>query len=110
MNSAGVSIIHPLHFYSGTFGNPYLLRSGLMDQPTELPLTDSNNWYYPSHGHESDDDVLEPGTRGGNWGKKMIKGSRWVRRGKITPWGPAMDDAEVCRRVYMDTLNDLILL
>jgi hypothetical protein len=65
------------------------------NETSELPLTDTNNWFYPSHGHESDEDILEPGARGGNWGKKMIKGARWARRGKIAAWGPAMEEAAV---------------
>lgn len=65
------------------------------DPSVQLPLSDRNNWYYPSHGHESDDETLSIGALGGNWGNKTVKGARWVRRGKITPWGPTMDDWEV---------------
>ncbi|KAG6910596.1 hypothetical protein DXG01_009547 [Tephrocybe rancida] len=64
------------------------------DDTPQLPLSDSNKWYYPSHGYESDDGPLEPGSRGGNWGNKTVRGARWVRKGKMTTWGPSMDDWE----------------
>ncbi|KAF5377440.1 hypothetical protein D9615_005156 [Tricholomella constricta] len=64
----------------------------------QLPLSDQNNWYYPSHGYESENEMLESGSRGGNWGNKTVKGARWVRRGKIASWGPAMDDWEAEER------------
>lgn len=38
---------------------------------------------------------MDVSARGGNWGKKLTKGARWVRRGKIAAWGPGMDDWEV---------------
>ncbi|KAG5652291.1 hypothetical protein H0H81_005551 [Sphagnurus paluster] len=60
----------------------------------QLPLSDQNKWYYLSHGYESDDELLETGSRGGNWGNKTVRGARWVRRGKMTRWGPDMDDWE----------------
>jgi len=63
-----------------------------------LPLGDQNTWYYPSQGHESDDDLLSVGVNGGNWGKKSVKGARWVRRGKMTAWGPGMEDWEADER------------
>lgn len=59
------------------------------------PLSDRNNWYYPSHGYESDEEDLQVGSKGGNWGNKTVRGARWVRKGKITPWGLGMDDWEV---------------
>lgn len=60
-----------------------------------LPLSDRNAWYYPSLGHDSDEEELGVGLPEGNWGHKNTKGARWVRRGKITPWGPEMEDWEV---------------
>jgi hypothetical protein len=60
-----------------------------------LPLSDRNAWYYPSLGHDSEEEDLGAGVPEGNWGHKNSKGARWVRRGKITPWGPEMDDWEV---------------
>ncbi|KAF8887957.1 hypothetical protein CPB84DRAFT_1786517 [Gymnopilus junonius] len=63
-----------------------------------LPLSDRNAWYYPSLGHDSDDEELEAGPPEGNWGHKNAKGARWVRRGKITAWGPEMEDWEAEER------------
>ncbi|ESK98481.1 hypothetical protein Moror_231 [Moniliophthora roreri MCA 2997] len=62
-----------------------------------LPLSDQNMWYYPSHGYDSDEDV-EPVSPRGNWGNKHIPEARWARSGKITPWGPSMDDWEAEER------------
>jgi hypothetical protein len=59
-----------------------------------LPLSDQNSWYYPSHGYSSAEEDLRVSSEVGNWGHKTIRGARWVRRGKITPWGPGMDDWE----------------
>ena len=67
---------------------------GRMDDLPSVPLSDHNMWYYPSHGHDSDEDLIV-GSKTGNWGCKTAKGARWVRRGKITPWGPGMEDWEV---------------
>ncbi|KIM48375.1 hypothetical protein M413DRAFT_440104 [Hebeloma cylindrosporum] len=63
-----------------------------------LPLSDRNAWYYPSLGHDSDEEELGVGLPEGNWGHKNTKGARWVRRGKITPWGPEMEDWEAEER------------
>jgi len=58
-------------------------------------LNDQNAWYYPSQGNDdSEEEPLAPATKGGNWGKKTAKGSRWIRRGKIAAWGPGMDEWE----------------
>ncbi|KAG1773064.1 hypothetical protein EDD22DRAFT_858806 [Suillus occidentalis] len=59
-----------------------------------LVLNDHNAWYYPSQGLSSDDEDLAVSIVGGNWGNKMRKGSRWVRKGKMAAWGPGMDDWE----------------
>ncbi|KAG6845634.1 hypothetical protein H0H87_005841 [Tephrocybe sp. NHM501043] len=64
------------------------------DDSPQLPLSDSNKWYYPSHGYEDSEELLESGSRGGNWGNKNVRGARWVRKGKMTTWGPSMDDWE----------------
>ncbi|KAH9487111.1 hypothetical protein JR316_0001179 [Psilocybe cubensis] len=63
-----------------------------------LPLSDRNAWYYPSLGHDSDEEELSVGLPEGNWGHKNTKGARWVRRGKITAWGPEMEDWEAEQR------------
>ena len=60
-----------------------------------LPLSDRNAWYYPSLGHDSDEEDLSVGHPEGNWGHKNTKSARWVRRGKINAWGPEMEDWEV---------------
>ncbi|KAG6832246.1 hypothetical protein H0H92_004211 [Tricholoma furcatifolium] len=62
------------------------------DDPPQLPLSDSIKWYYPSQGYESDEEMLEAASIGGNWGNKTIRGARWVRQGKMATWGPSMDD------------------
>ena len=60
-----------------------------------LSLSDQNIWYYPMHGHDSDEEELPVALPQGNWGHKNAKGGRWIRRGKITAWGPEMEDWEV---------------
>jgi hypothetical protein len=60
-----------------------------------LSLSDQNIWYYPMHGHDPDAEELPVALPQGNWGYKNAKGGRWVRRGKITAWGPEMEDWEV---------------
>ncbi|KAG5733055.1 hypothetical protein E4T56_gene3572 [Termitomyces sp. T112] len=75
-------------------GQPSHHQSHRIDDTPYLPLSDSIKWYYPSQGYDSDEELLKPGSRGGNWGNKTIRGARWVRKGKITTWGPSMDDWE----------------
>jgi hypothetical protein len=71
-----------------------------------IPLNDQNAWYYPSQGHDdSEDEFLDVGTKGGNWGKKTSRGSRWVRRGKIVSWGPGMDEWEVQQLLLYESLR-----
>ncbi|KAJ3576138.1 hypothetical protein NP233_g640 [Leucocoprinus birnbaumii] len=74
------------------------LDSQDMDELPSVPLSDHNMWYYPSHGHDSDEEDLSVGSKTGNWGCKTAKGARWVRKGKITPWGPGMEDWEAEER------------
>ncbi|KII93398.1 hypothetical protein PLICRDRAFT_35598 [Plicaturopsis crispa FD-325 SS-3] len=57
-----------------------------------LPVADPNAWYYPSQGYISDEEPLNPSTKNGNWGKKMTRDARWVRKGKMVAWGPGMED------------------
>ena len=83
-----------------------ILTSSRLDELPTVPLSDHNMWYYPSHGHDSDEDGLSVGSKMGNWGCKTAKGARWVRRGKITPWGPGMEDWEVSNQ----SQTSLILL
>ncbi|KAF8898397.1 hypothetical protein BD779DRAFT_1483694 [Infundibulicybe gibba] len=63
-----------------------------------IPLSDQNIWYYPSHGYDSDQDIVPIGSKRGNWGRKTVKHARWVRRGKITSWGPGIEDWEAEER------------
>lgn len=66
---------------------------------TTLPSNDRNDWYYPSvTAPDSDEETLQIGVKGGNWGKKTAKGARWIRRGKKVAWGPARDEWEVSAR------------
>ena len=60
-----------------------------------LPLNDNNAWYYPAPGFQSDEEELAACGGRGNWGKKLRKGARWVRTGKMVAWGSSMDDWEV---------------
>ncbi|KAJ7597614.1 hypothetical protein C8J56DRAFT_818262 [Mycena floridula] len=65
---------------------------------TIVPMSDKNSWYYPAYGYDSDEDETPLHPHRGNWGKKDLRGARWVRRGKITAWGPTMDDWEAEER------------
>lgn len=82
-----------------------------------LPSNDRNEWYYPAarHSAEVTDDVadedrneeslLASRSGQGNWGHKLVKGSRWMRRGKIVAWGPAKSDWDVRPMIF--SLTDL---
>lgn len=70
------------------------LRGFFSSDAPILPLGDQNSWYYPSHGNNSDEEPLAPGSTSGNWGNKTSAGARWIRRGKIASWGPGMEDWE----------------
>ena len=63
--------------------------------PNVPPLGDPNSWYYPSQGYSSDEDEDDSLLQNSNWGQKTTKGARWMRRGKMTAWGPGMDEWEV---------------
>ena len=59
---------------------------------------DRHDWYYPAaHQYDGDQDgpELDSGTPSGNWGNKRVKGARWVRRGKLSAWGPGRAEWEV---------------
>ncbi|KAI6045058.1 hypothetical protein EDC04DRAFT_2638219 [Pisolithus marmoratus] len=58
----------------------------MLEDSNPLVLNDHNAWYYPSQGFDSDTESLNT--------SKTMKGSRWVRRGKIAPWGPGIDEWE----------------
>lgn len=59
-----------------------------------LPSNDTNGWYYPSHGYDTDaeDDENRFNSALGNWGRKSAKDARWIRRGKMVPWGPGIEE------------------
>lgn len=60
---------------------------------------DAIDWYYPAQAaSDSDEAELHAGVKGGNWGKKSMKGARWVRRGKKVAWSPDKGDWEVRSR------------
>ncbi|THH19718.1 hypothetical protein EW146_g1513 [Bondarzewia mesenterica] len=69
-----------------------------------VPSNDNNAWYYPSLSHDSDEEDASTTATLGNWGRKTMKGARWVRKGKMAAWGPGIEDWEVCYATYCDTL------
>ncbi|KIK98520.1 hypothetical protein PAXRUDRAFT_823817 [Paxillus rubicundulus Ve08.2h10] len=66
----------------------------MQEDTNPFVLNDHNAWYYPSQGFDPETEALNVSVSGGNWGKKTMKGCRWVRRGKIAAWGPNMDEWE----------------
>ncbi|KAF8845326.1 hypothetical protein BDN67DRAFT_961638 [Paxillus ammoniavirescens] len=66
----------------------------MQEDTNPFVLNDHNAWYYPSQGFDPETEALNVSVSGGNWGKKTLKGCRWVRRGKIAAWGPNMDEWE----------------
>lgn len=62
-----------------------------------LPFNDSNSWYYPTNGYDTnaDGDDVRYNTASGNWGMKNKRDSRWMRKGKIAAWGPGIEEWEV---------------
>ncbi|KAI1797634.1 hypothetical protein LXA43DRAFT_968880 [Ganoderma leucocontextum] len=72
------------------------LDEGKYEDPSlvSLPSNDNDAWYYPSYGFEpNEEDLPQPAFRG-NWGMKTYNGAKWVRKGKMTAWGPWMEDWE----------------
>ena len=78
-----------------------LAFSSLSRSLMSLPSNDSDAYYYPSNGYDLDDDIPSPPFRG-NWGRKMFNEAKWVRKGKMTAWGPSMEDWEV--RIFHKSL------
>ncbi|KAH9835788.1 uncharacterized protein C8Q71DRAFT_836591 [Rhodofomes roseus] len=78
--------------------NAAMMEEGRYEDPSiaSLPSFDKNAWYYPSHGYE-DTGVRFTSPRG-NWGRKMVHDARWVRRDKIAPWAPGVEDWEAEER------------
>ena len=60
-----------------------------------LPSNDTDAWYYPAYGFEPNDEDLPQSAFRGNWGIKTYNEAKWVRKGKMTAWGPWMEDWEV---------------
>ena len=87
----------------------------MFDMCSFLPSNDRNEWYYPAARHSADvtDDVADEDrseeallahrSGQGNWGHKLVKGSRWMRRGKIVAWGPAKSDWDVRPMIFSHT-------
>ncbi|KAF8922271.1 hypothetical protein CPB85DRAFT_1266700 [Mucidula mucida] len=73
-------------------------HSTVLDRNTLLPLSDHNAWYFPAYGYDSDSESLNPGIPLGNWGKKHLKDARWIRRGKMSAWGPGSEEWEAEER------------
>ncbi|PCH33393.1 hypothetical protein WOLCODRAFT_93417 [Wolfiporia cocos MD-104 SS10] len=65
---------------------------------TSLPSFDKNAWYYPSHGYDDTDDDIHHTSVKGNWGRKTVHDARWVRKGKLSAWGPGVEDWETEER------------
>lgn len=65
-----------------------------------LPSNDNDAWYYPSYGFESNDEDLPRPAFRGNWGVKTYNQAKWARKGKMTAWGPWMEDWEVRLRHF----------
>ena len=65
-----------------------------------LPSNDNDAWYYPSYGFEPNDEGLPASSFRGNWGIKTYNEAKWVRKGKMTAWGPWMEDWEVRAQTF----------
>ncbi|KAG8844112.1 hypothetical protein FRB91_002850 [Serendipita sp. 411] len=64
-----------------------------------VPSNDRQAWYYPGSAVDDDDaGELPPGITGGNWGRKHIKGARFLRRDHISAWGPTRAQYDVEER------------
>ncbi|OBZ78954.1 hypothetical protein A0H81_00510 [Grifola frondosa] len=81
---------------NGLKRGPPPVDDGRYEDPSFLSLSsnDMDTWYYPSHGYDSDADNISSSLEKGNWGTKDVKDAKWVRRGKMTAWGPAYEDWE----------------
>ncbi|TBU39581.1 hypothetical protein BD309DRAFT_872013 [Dichomitus squalens] len=73
------------HLDEGKYEDPSLMS---------LPSNDTDAWYYPSYGFEANDEDLPRPAFRGNWGIKSYNEAKWVRKGKMTAWGPWMEDWE----------------
>ncbi|THH09879.1 hypothetical protein EW145_g1701 [Phellinidium pouzarii] len=73
---------------------------GINNRQRSFPMPiGQTEYYYPSFvASDSDESELPAGVARGNWGKKAMKGARWVRRGKAAAWGPNKGEWEVEER------------
>lgn len=60
---------------------------------------DRNDWYYPAAPRPDavaglDEFDLDAASSTGNWGNKLTKGARWVRRGQMMAWAPGRTEWE----------------
>ncbi|ETW87544.1 hypothetical protein HETIRDRAFT_413857 [Heterobasidion irregulare TC 32-1] len=58
------------------------------------PSNDNNSWYYPSRSLDMEEEDASTSATLGNWGRKMMKDARWARKGKLSAWGPGIEDWE----------------
>ena len=70
-----------------------------LDSLMSLPSNDTDAYYYPSNGFDVDEDLPSAPFRG-NWGLKTFNEAKWVRKGKMTSWGPWMEEWEVRSLAY----------
>ena len=84
-----------MNYMDGVNNRHRLQVNGTPSEPTAL-ANGTGEYCDPVLGEsDSEDPDLPVGVAGGNWGKKAIKGSRWVRRGKAVAWGPSKGEWEV---------------
>ncbi|KAI0757263.1 hypothetical protein C8Q80DRAFT_1090446 [Daedaleopsis nitida] len=84
---------HPVNGVKRSFTH---LDEGRYEDPSlmSLPSNDNDAWYYPSYGFEPIEEGLPVSSFRGNWGIKSHNEAKWVRKGKMTAWGPWMEDWE----------------
>lgn len=84
-----------MNYMDGVNNRHRLQVNGTPSEPTAL-VNGTGEYCDPVLGEsDSEDPDLPVGVAGGNWGKKAMKGSRWVRRGKAVAWGPSKGEWEV---------------
>ncbi|KAI5124438.1 hypothetical protein M0805_008322 [Coniferiporia weirii] len=87
-----------------TIGQPSTSYSIYMDgvNGRRRPMANGaghTEYCYPSFAtSDSDESELPAGVSRGNWGRKTMKGARWVRRGKAVAWGPSKGEWEAEER------------
>ena len=61
----------------------------------------------PQFDSDWEDEDVPASVAGGNWGKKNLRGARWVRKGKADAWGPGRGEWEVCP-LALSHLNSML--